>query len=377
MLKISTVFSLMAFSGLVIAGPILQMNRAFMAMTDLVPYLSDHEKFIEKKNAPEIEKKIAELQSAFKDVKHDPLIQNDLFAPSYLLINENIIESQKAFKSGNKDYAQWRLKEISTHCLDCHTRLPVNHASSFQNGELTIDEQKFDSTYNLGIAQLIVRRYPDAKTTFTRDIDEHLIKNQMNDIILPFKQLLLIDTKVLKNPKSIKNILTEYRTKKNLPEELKTSLVSWLKRLDHWQNKTVLEKGLNSEKEVDNFISKEMIPIQKRGFNNGEDVDLLFASGLLSNYMFLNPDSKKNPEISYWLGWAEKRLKRENFFGSGDLFLKQCIKNYPKDPISKKCLEEYKESVEFDFSGSAGTNIPNDVQKELRELELLIKKNDK
>ncbi len=131
---------------------------------------------------------------------------------------------------------------------------------------------------------------------------------------------------------------------------------------------------MSDDKALETFVNKELIPLKKQSSLNDEnDVDLLFASGILSNYLFENPSTKKAPEINFWLGWAEKHLKREQFFGSGDLFLKQCVKRYSKLPIAAQCLEEYRESIEFDFSGSAGTEIPSDVKKELLDLEQLIK----
>ena len=166
-----------------IGGPILQMNKAFIVLADLIPFITDRNKFMIKENESSISAKIGELQNAFKTAKHDTLLKGDLFAPSYALINEHLADSVTAFKQGNKDYAHWRLKETTSLCIDCHTRMPPSHASSFQNGELTIDKSKFENIYNLGIAQLIVRRYVDAKETFIRNIDEKLITKDYRDLI--------------------------------------------------------------------------------------------------------------------------------------------------------------------------------------------------
>ena len=375
MFKIIPFIFLVSLMNSASAGPVLQMNKAFIALSDLIPLITDRDQFMEKKNEKLITSKITELKSAIITAKHDSLIKEDLFAPSYTLINENIAGSLEAFKLGNKDYAHWRLKEITSLCIDCHSRMPISHASSFQNGELTIDETKFENIYNLGIAQLIVRRYTDAKGSFTRSIQDKLIKKEIKDLILPFKQILLIDAKVYKNPDNLIAFMGEYKSREDLPEEVRNSISTWLVRLKHWKGNKLLAVGLKSDKEVERFIAKELAPLKKKSiYGGGYDVDLLIASGLLSNYFFENPTSAKAAEISYWLGWAEKYLKRENFFGSGDLFLKQCIKHYPKNPTAKKCLEEYKDSVEFEFSGSGGTSIPKDVQKELDDLEKLIKK---
>lgn len=374
MRSFSVVFLCLFFMSAVLAGPILQMNRAFMALADLIPFLTQRESFMEKKNEEIIQKKMTELQSAFKDAKHDSIIKEDLFAPSYAVINESINSSIEAFNKGKKDYAHWRLKDITAHCMDCHTRLPPSYSSSFQNGELSIDEKKFDSTYNLGIAQLIVRRYSDARNSFIRSIQDQLITKDERDIILPFKQILVIDTKVLKNPENLISIFTQYSDKKELPEEVRNSLKAWVTRLNHWKGKAELKTGLADEKAVDTLITKELMPLKKASsLDDGNEVDLLLASGLLSNYLFENPTSKKAPEISYWLGWSEKHLKREAFFGSGDLFLKQCVKRYPKHPVTRKCLDEYRESIEFEFSGSSGVHIPQDIRNELQNLNQLIK----
>ena len=111
----NTAFRLFLFiSGSILAGPVLQMNRAFSALSELIPFITDREKFMEKKNESTIAGKIAELKSAFQSAKHDTVIKEDLFAPSYALINENISGSLVAFKKGKKDYSHLILKEMTS-----------------------------------------------------------------------------------------------------------------------------------------------------------------------------------------------------------------------------------------------------------------------
>lgn len=362
------------FVSSVSARPLSEMNRALLALVDLIPFISQKQNFVEKKNEKIIQAKMIELQSAFKSAKHDTLLKEDLFAPSYAIINDSISKSLTAFSEGKKDYAHWRLKEITSHCLDCHTRLPPSHTSSFQNGELKLEENKFSNVYNLGIAQLIVRRSIDAKNSFTRSIQDQLITKNFTDIMLPLKQILVIETKVLKDPTNSIAIFQQYADKKDLPEEVRRTLNAWISQLNVWKGKEVLKTGLGNEFAVSAFIKNELRPLKvAANVGDASDVDFLFASGLLSNYLFENPTTKKAPEINFWLGWAEKNLKRESFFGAGDLFLKQCIKRYPKDPMAKQCLAEYRESIEFEFSGSSGTHIPAEIEEELAELQKMIK----
>jgi hypothetical protein len=170
------------------------------------------------------------------------------------------------------------------------------------------------------------------------------------------------------------SIIDDYLAKKNLPHSINAELESWKKRLILWKQDPVILKGISTESELKQFVKRRLLPLkQKNSFSDAYKVDLLLASGLLSNYFFENQTSPSAAELSFWIGWIEKRLKKEDFLSSGDLFLKQCVKKYPKSPIARECLNEYKESVEFDFSGSGGTSIPPEIEKELRQLNQLIK----
>jgi hypothetical protein len=352
-----------------------QMNQAFEALSKLVPYLTSEEKFQEKKNTPLIEENLIKIQQAFKSAGHESLLKQDIFLPSYKLIQENLSESLQSFKKGNKEISLWRLKELTAICLDCHTRLPGELPSSYELTGLDVDHSRFTDAYNLGIAQLIVRRYVDAKNSFTRSIDQKILKGDMNDLIDPFKQILLLETKVHKNPKAMITLIDHYKDKKGLSLELKQTLHNWREQLLVWTKKNMSSEGLKTDEEVQNFIRLTVEPLTKHAqLEDVHDVDHLFISGYLSNYMFRNKQSNLGPDLNFWIGRSEKYLKRENFFGSGDLFFKQCILRYPKHAMALKCFEEYKDSIEFEFSGSSGTHIPQEIKKELNELKGLINK---
>lgn len=369
------VFILAFLSCSVFSSPILQMNKALNALIDLLPFITDESEFKHEKHTKKIAAGIHELQSAFKTAKHDKVLKSDLFAPSYAIITEELSEVSKAFNKGKKDFSHWRLKEVTAHCLDCHSRLPKEVASSFQSGDLQLDKSRFNHLYNLGIAQLIVRRAVDAKWTFTQVIDESFIKKDFRDIKRALKQILLIDVKILKSPSNLIPPLKKYLKKESLPTELSNMIKAWIPRLEAWEKKEILKNGIQTEAELRNFLDQELRAFKKMAsLSEADSVDLLAFSGLLSNYFFTHPKSKLSPELNFWLGWIEKYLKRDLFFGPGDYFLKQCVRRYPEMKIAKECLEEYKESVNFDFSGSSGTNVPSDVTAEIRELEKLINK---
>ena len=257
--------------------------------------------------------------------------------------------------------------------MDCHGRLPMNLTSSFQNGEQTVNTSKLKDPYEVGLAFLIVRRIVDAKDNFRRSIQDKIISKDSEGLILPFQQILLIETKIKKNPTSMISIIDDYIAKDNLPKDISLELRSWKKRLLIWSNEKAVTQKITTETQLKEFIQRRLLPLKtKDSFNDAFKVDLLLASGIISHYFFENQDSQSAPELSMWLGFIEKRLKKEDFMGTGDLFLKQCIRKYPHHPIAKECFKEYKESVLFDFTGSRGTEIPTEVNDELEELNKKI-----
>ena len=108
-------------------------------------------------------------------------------------------------------------------------------------------------------------------------------------------------------------------------------------------------------------------------FQGGEDVTLLISSGVLLNYLVENSVSSLAPQILYWMSIAENRMGKNYFFSLSDLYLKDCIKKYPKSLYAKKCYSEYADSIEEGYTGSSGTNIPSEEKNELIKLKNLLK----
>lgn len=359
----------------VFASPTKEMNSAFRSLVDLIPYLNSSAEFSEKKNEKEIQEKLENLQLSFKKAKHENLLKQDIFAPSYALIDDYLAGSVDAFKKGKKTYTHWRLKEITSLCIDCHTRMPTSYPPSFRPEHYTIETTQLNDKYDIGLAQLVVRRYSDARKNFIADIDSKIKAKDDKNLEKSFKQILLIDLKVNRDALATKSLLASYLNQKTIPAPTKIVLKEWQQGVEKLIAKKTLLTGIKDDKELNQFIQKELIPLQKtEAYDNVHDIELLASSGLLSNYLFENQATPQASTLNYWLGWIEKRLKRENFFSSGDLFLKQCIKRYSKDPVAKKCLEEYQESIEFEFSGSSGSHIPEEILQELKELKQLINK---
>ncbi len=366
------VFPLCAF-----AGPVLQMNSAFTSLSELIPYVTDEAKFTDKKNEAFVREKLSQLARSIRNAKHDALMKQDIFAPSYLLLKEQLDTTQKAFNEGKKGFALNRMKDLTSMCIDCHSRLPPEKLSSYSDGTFHLNPKNFGNSYNLAIGELLTRQYTKARGSFQFSIDESFVSKDYAMTEKALKQILLIEIKIMKEDQKMLAVLDGIANRKDLPVYLKNQIQEWRSDVNTWAKRKDYRKELSDDKEAGQFIAglETLLKPAKTVFGKG-DVDLLAASGILSRFLFNNPTTSLAPEINYWLGWMELRLGRDHYFSTGDFFLKQCIRRYSKNPIAMRCLSELKNDLTFKFSGSSGTHIPEDVVKELKDLEHLININE-
>jgi hypothetical protein len=76
-------------------------------------------------------------------------------------------------------------------------------------------------------------------------------------------------------------------------------------------------------------------------------------------------------EALLYLGQIYPRLSSDLFFRFGDMYLKACISDYPKTSGARACYVALEFSVTEGYSGTAGTDIPEDEQVELMRLKRL------
>jgi hypothetical protein len=374
-MRIVAIAALVVLSLPVSSNPVLEMNEAFSSLSELIPYVADEERFTDKKNERFVQEKLSLLSRSIKNAKHDSLLKQDIFAPSYALLTDHLENTQRTFGEGKKVYALNRMKELTSLCIDCHTRLPPEKLSSYSDGTFHLNPKTFGNTYNLAIGELLTRQYTKARGSFQFAVNESFVSKNYAITEKALKQILLIEMKILKEDQKMLAVLDDMANRKDLPPYLKDQVREWKADVLTWSKRKEFRQDLSDEKEAKVFITGlEMLLKPESSVLGKGDVHLLTASGILSRFMFNTPESSLAPEINYWLGWMELRLKRDHFFCSGDFFLKQCIRRYPKSPVAPNCLRELKEDVTFQYSGSSGTHIPEDVSRDLKALEKLIEK---
>lgn len=353
------------------------MDGVYGSFIKIIPYIySDEAKIDSLKKDPaqksELIKNLTDISEFFKSARHVEYFQRPGFRPSLDTINKHIDDTLNSVKSNNYVFAQKRMKALTSLCISCHSQLSdVASENAFGNAITKAKKDKFESDYAYGNYLFLVRRFGESENYFDLAIQDALKKHNDQELYPSLRRIISIHTKIEFNPKLAQAFVLKYQMNKELPGLAREQVGVWSKSLKKWMN-----FNPKKVKSINTFIQTYLAPLEanKDKMMSGEnDITLLVASGVLSKYLNDNPKSKNVPEILYWLSIAEHRLSNSFYFSLSDLYLKDCIRLYPKSAIAKKCYQEYADNIEFGYSGSSGTDIPAEEKQELEDLKSFLK----
>lgn len=353
------------------------MDNVYDSFIKVVPYVYADEKKLEylRMDGDKKEKLIrnlTDISDFFKSARHVEYFQRPGFRPSLETINHHLSDTINAVKSNNYVFAQKRLKALTALCISCHSQLSESAAeNTFGNAIKKEKRENFESDFAYGNYLFLVRRFSESEKFFDLAIEKSLKDQTEEDLYPSLRRLISINTKIDLNPKKANEFIDKYIADPKMPPLAKSTLQTWKKSLVKWKNFN--KKKIKS---IDSFIKTYLAPLElEKGQTAGgeNDVTLLIGSGVLSKYLNDAPKTKLAPEILYWLSIAERRLSNTYFFSLSDLYLKDCVKLYPKSKYARKCYNEYAENIEFGYSGSGGTDIPAEEKQELERLKGFLK----
>lgn len=347
-----------------------QMKKISGELEKLVPSLIDEEKFSAKENEKPIQEILDNLVKLFQGLKKHPVIQTPGFKISRNQIETQLEETHAVFRT-NKELARHKINSTLGLCISCHTQLPRG------------DRLKLFSGYNLD--NNFTGPFEKAEFYFiTRDFEKAIVNYDfyINSFNKNFGDTKKLETSLNRKLTYFMRINRESKVgiqdfeqnlqNKELPNSVKERVQEWVKQLsknspsDQLDMKSISEQSMKERLDKITHDNERAPGISLFSYIEAQD---LKNSGFLYQYLYLHPQSPLLPEILYNLALFDKRLNLNLFYSLGDLYLLECMEKYPKNPIAKKCYQAYEEDKIFSYTGSSGTSLPDDVNKELLRLK--------
>lgn len=352
------------------------MDQLLAELIALKKFMVSEEKFSDPKNATEIAAHLKTFANLAKKAGHNPLLTSPNFKFSRQILENHIAETERTFRMGVKSYSRWQLNSTVSVCMSCHTQSPASSvafkdfnnfktfSSEFDQAEFLYAIQSYDKAIDLYTK--IIAGYP--KNQFRSDQVETALERQLTYF-----------SRIKRSPQPAIALMQKNLKNKELPEYLKTNIAAWIAQFEKWENMPFIDPKSATDKQVVDFAKKNIDTkwtTKAMDATNPQLVTYLRISGLLYEYLQTYPKTKVAPEILYWLAICERSIDNNFFYSLADLYLRECITQYPKAPIAKQCYKEFKDQIVFGYTGSRGTDVPPEVKRDLNELKKLLESGD-
>lgn len=352
------------------------MSGVYESFVKVIPYVySDENSILGLKKDPskkaELLKNLTDISEFFKSAKHVEYFQRPGFRPSLETMNYHLTDTINSVQNNNFVFAQKRLDALTSLCVSCHSQLSAHGtANAFGDAINKAPREDFESDYAFGNYLYLIRRFDDSEKYLNLALEKALKESRSHELYSSLRRLISIHTKISFNYAKANNFVDKYKKDLRLPVLAKNTLESWSKSLGPWKN-----FDPSKVDSIEKFIKTYLSPLEeiKEQTGSDNDITLLIASGVLSKYLNDHPQTPNAPSILYWLAIAERRLSNTYFFTLSDLYLKDCVRLYPKTSFAKKCYALYEENIQFGYSGSGGTDVPPDEKRELARMRALLK----
>lgn len=356
----------------------LRMQQMYQSLSELLTLVASDPLYNDVKNKKKIETEVEHFTKLTHELneKSKNAFDNDATLPfvSGLLMkraNQALFE----LKNNQRDQARILLKSLPGYCITCHSR----NGSGPQFTALPMEPtQSLVSSFEKGEFYFATRQYDRAMDEFKKIISDETISASMNyNWERSVYRALTISVRVKNDPTLTKDLIQNILKMKNAPASLLSDAQAWKKTTEEWLSENQSQK-LTDEMMLEKALklmgkAKE---IQKYPMDRTADVYYLRASAIAHEILQKYPKGKKVGDALLLVGISYEvlaPLKSENLH---DFYYESCIREVPHSITSELCYLRMEQSLISGFTGSRGTDVPEEVRTRLTELRKLSKQPD-
>lgn len=335
------------------------MSRAYTAYKELQPYLSDAAAFEDPRNSQRVSRLVADLRDNFHTANSigSEYHKEPGFTINLRLLLETLDDSLKRYREGAKPYAFWRLRRISQSCTSCH----VTYNVALKFDDVTTKVAGLNQLQKADF-YLATRQIDKAEIALQKALEE---PTDVYSSIEIARKFLLLYTRVVPDPAKARDALRQAVSRLKLTKDQDQEIKGWLVSLELWATEST--KETLSLAGIESLIRQG---VKEDLFEYRVDaVSLLRAtSGLHALLHGKTLTSQERSTALYLLGYSYNKLPLFFIDEFPELYLQQCIEEFPGTSDAVRSYKLYKEIILLGYSGSGGTHLPGDVAARLMEL---------
>jgi hypothetical protein len=342
------------------------MEANLSALVALQPLLSSPAAFSDPKNAATIASGLATLAQ----VKHQfPSGPGAPPAASIAgLFNAAVERARADFAAGRTDSARLRTHGLTALCLGCHAR-QVSAADFAAAGRVA--EGMGLSPFERARFLAATRQF-DAALALWGDAMMQPWKTEADAFAQAqaLRAAMSVMVRAKDDPKGTVALLRSQWEREDLPPYLERAIAPWLRDAQAWEH----EGFVASQKSGDALFERASSLIEASGAKDSlfpresDRVLLLRATAYLSLALEKSPQAPWRGQALYELGLATAAVQDPDLWELDGVYLEACVRENPHTPLGRQCVDRLAERTLFEFTGSGGTRVPEDIAGKLEEL---------
>lgn len=352
-----------------------KMQELSQAMSDLLPELTSQKPTTNPKTIAKIKAATAKLQGLahsinLTDGKPSPTPPDDDPSIAFLsaLFERELKHANSSLNSGNLEYAKGSLRVITNYCIACHTRTDQGpNFPAFPMPSNTAKLPKFEK------AQLYAatRQFDRAAKEFESVIsDPSFAKKNQLDWGRAVRQAFTIAVRVKRDPDLAMDIVNKVEKLRPIPPLFKEYVPAWKQSIQQWKE----EKTKDFATEAEMYAEAQRLlaaatKLQKYPLDHSADILFLRISLISHAILGKYPKGAHASEAFFFAGQAYDLLDDHLVSPLPEMYYEACIRNTPHTDVASQCYKRYEANVNFGYTGSGGTSIPEDLKELLTELK--------
>jgi mono/diheme cytochrome c family protein len=339
-----------------------RMAEIFAAMRFLLPLSLDPEKFEDELQRPRVEQALALLDRSAASLALHGRSQEVPFAHLSRALAIDARDIHERYQQGHEREARYLVQTLTETCVACHSRLPA--ASDAPRSEAFVAEIAAVELPTSQRARLAyaTRQFDDAQVLYEALFADPAVSATDIDLDGHLDDYLELEIRVRQDPARAASALERFAARKDLPPALRSEVTHWRAALDKLAARGPVQAPLT--------VARAEVEAAEVGRPEKADreslVEYLDASALLHRSVAAaGASTAQQADAFLLLGVIETRIGRSFWLSQAEAYLETAIRLAPGKPVARDAYALLEDYLTAGYSGSAGTNLPPDVEEKL------------
>lgn len=330
------------------------------------------EKFADPTRAARIRQELTGLDQAARQAVEQHRLNSPTMRLSRQVLREQFVQAVQLFDAGQKEYARRVLNGALTVCMSCHTQLPEARKPFAKLPEPMVFTTPFEQAELL----FVLRDYDHALPIYGRLVAGYP-NNGLSEprVTIALRRRMAIFARIRRDPAGGMSALQQDLQNPWLSNDLHDAGLAWIAEFRDWRRERPFNLLTANDHSIIDFAQRTLAPVSGQpviGIDQRRLIRFLRVSGVLYDYLFAHPQTRVAQRLLYWLAICDRALNDSFFYSLADRYLVECIRRDPTQPVAAQCYDAYEAATIQAYSGSSGTHLPVEVEKQLRDLQRLI-----